>query len=269
MIIVCEGCANQFESPRKKRFCGAECRKEKYVRGVLGIQKIKRVEPSVCKLCAQWFRPRHSVHNQFCCREHAFEFSRLAPHSKLKPKVLNKCEHSNGLCVGQCRLNPRPISNGRVCTECGVRFSSWGLKGGPRRTCSDECRRARERVARRAAKRVERQKRGKSSVDRAKSFGCEVSKFDQRLVFERDRWRCRLCGVATPKALRGKQHDRSPELDHIVPLSLGGAHAFENVQCACRRCNINKGAKPLGQLWLCLPPGTGQNAGRKKKEPLA
>jgi 5-methylcytosine-specific restriction endonuclease McrA len=35
-----------------------------------------------------------------------------------------------------------------------------------------------------------------------------------------------------------------------VRLSLGGKHTYLNTQCACRACNIRKGAKPLGQLLM-------------------
>ena len=51
---------------------------------------------------------------------------------------------------------------------------------------------------------------------------------------------------------------RAPELDHIVPLALGGAHVPENVQDACRACNSAKGATDRGQIWL---PGLGLGRG--------
>lgn len=72
-------------------------------------------------------------------------------------------------------------------------------------------------------------------------------------VFTRDRYRCQLCGVKTPKRLRGTNEPNAPELDHIIPINaVGGSpgHVWENVQCACRQCNNAKSAKPLGQLRL-------------------
>lgn len=33
-----------------------------------------------------------------------------------------------------------------------------------------------------------------------------------------------------------------PSIDHIIPLSRGGKHSWDNVQLACRICNIKKGA---------------------------
>ncbi len=35
----------------------------------------------------------------------------------------------------------------------------------------------------------------------------------------------------------------SLEVDHIVPLALGGAHLVSNIQPLCRQCNAKKGAK--------------------------
>jgi len=31
-------------------------------------------------------------------------------------------------------------------------------------------------------------------------------------------------------------------VDHVVPLSLGGSNAIENIQPLCERCNTEKGA---------------------------
>jgi 5-methylcytosine-specific restriction endonuclease McrA len=88
---------------------------------------------------------------------------------------------------------------------------------------------------------------------RARRFGAPRDySIKPLLVFARDGWRCQLCGCATPQSLRGSTHPHAPELDHIVPLSVRGGpgHVWTNVQCACRRCNSQKGARPLGQLRL-------------------
>lgn len=71
----------------------------------------------------------------------------------------------------------------------------------------------------------------------------EFKYFDATIVFERDGWHCRLCGVETPKELRGKFESNAPTIDHIIPLSKGGPHTIRNSQCACRKCNSSKGAK--------------------------
>jgi 5-methylcytosine-specific restriction endonuclease McrA len=50
----------------------------------------------------------------------------------------------------------------------------------------------------------------------------------RRAVFIRDRHTCQYCG------------ERAESIDHIMPRSRGGEHAWENVVAACRRCNTRK-----------------------------
>ncbi len=66
-------------------------------------------------------------------------------------------------------------------------------------------------------------------------------------VFERDRWRCHVCGKKTHPNF--SVHDpRSATVDHHpIPLSKGGDHDWHNVRCCCFRCNSLKGAKWDGQ----------------------
>jgi hypothetical protein len=56
---------------------------------------------------------------------------------------------------------------------------------------------------------------------------------------------CHLCGELVPLGLRGTTLPLAPELDHVVPLSRGGAHAKENVRLAHRKCNNLKGDRPV------------------------
>lgn len=55
------------------------------------------------------------------------------------------------------------------------------------------------------------------------------------VIFERDRWRCGICGK------RVRRRDAS--IDHVIPLAKGGTHEPGNVQCAHLLCNIRKGAR--------------------------
>lgn len=78
---------------------------------------------------------------------------------------------------------------------------------------------------------------------RARKFGVEYQYIHKHKIFVRDGWKCKICGVDTPKELKGTREDNAPELDHIVPLSKGGAHMLHNVQLACKKCNMTKGAR--------------------------
>jgi 5-methylcytosine-specific restriction endonuclease McrA len=87
----------------------------------------------------------------------------------------------------------------------------------------------------------DRTNRIKWAADRAKKNGVDFERFDPFEIFERDGWRCYICGDPTPKELRGTRHPKAPELDHIVPISAGGPHTRENTACACKACNFEKG----------------------------
>jgi 5-methylcytosine-specific restriction endonuclease McrA len=59
-------------------------------------------------------------------------------------------------------------------------------------------------------------------------------------IHERDGWTCKLCGQPIDRSIAWP-HPKSPSLDHIVPLSRGGAHSMGNVQSAHLGCNSSKG----------------------------
>jgi len=59
-----------------------------------------------------------------------------------------------------------------------------------------------------------------------------ISPATRRAVYERDGYRCRLCG-----------RSRDLTLDNICPWSLGGSDEISNLQTLCRPCNCRKGAR--------------------------
>lgn len=67
------------------------------------------------------------------------------------------------------------------------------------------------------------------------------------VVFERDKWRCQLCGCRVKSGSAGYDPGRAT-LDHIIPLSRGGSHTYANIQTACHLCNSKKHTKAIGQL---------------------
>jgi 5-methylcytosine-specific restriction endonuclease McrA len=130
----------------------------------------------------------------------------------------------------------------KPCVVCGV--PCGGGRTLARTYCSENCRKQTE--AYKDSKRRTKSKR------RAVERGCkEARSIDPLKVFDRDGWRCQICLKQTPRKLRGTFHPRAPELDHVVPISKGGTHTWENLQCSCRDCNGRKGNKTnAGQMGL-------------------
>lgn len=69
-----------------------------------------------------------------------------------------------------------------------------------------------------------------------------VERFDPREVFDRDGWRCGLCGEAIDPGRRWPD-PMAVSLDHVVPLAAGGDHSRANTQAAHWICNVKKGVR--------------------------
>jgi 5-methylcytosine-specific restriction endonuclease McrA len=69
--------------------------------------------------------------------------------------------------------------------------------------------------------------------------GTEVERVSLLRVAERDGWVCSLCGGVVKRTSDDTRETWS--MDHVVPLSKGGHHTYENVRLAHRGCNSAKG----------------------------
>ncbi|HWL10073.1 MAG TPA: HNH endonuclease [Planctomicrobium sp.] len=69
-------------------------------------------------------------------------------------------------------------------------------------------------------------------------------KFNRRNIFLRDGHRCQYCGkrFSTPRL----------SLDHVVPKSQGGKENWENIVCACLKCNVDKGGRTPAEAGMKL-----------------
>lgn len=73
----------------------------------------------------------------------------------------------------------------------------------------------------------------KEATRRAQRRATQVCHIDSLILIERDDGICGICGS-----------DIDPldyHIDHIVPLSLGGDHTYDNTQVAHPSCNLRKG----------------------------
>lgn len=69
-------------------------------------------------------------------------------------------------------------------------------------------------------------------------------KFNRRNIFARDKNKCQYCGKKYPT--------RELSLDHVIPRSIGGRSNWENVVCACVKCNIKKGGRTPQRAGITL-----------------
>jgi 5-methylcytosine-specific restriction endonuclease McrA len=67
-------------------------------------------------------------------------------------------------------------------------------------------------------------------------------KLSRRGILARDNYTCQYCG-STGKDMT---------IDHIIPKRRGGKDEWENLVCACKRCNMKKSDKTLQQSGLKL-----------------
>ena len=223
-----------------------------------------------CKHCGVTYRPKRKDRTSYCSRDCSYAAQKAAalPDQVLKQIALDKA---------------RAKAKGPFSVVCSVCAKPHVSKLPHTKYCSDLCRKAgwtRPKVhvacvdcgvtvtgtmAKHLCDRCNR-KRSKASNPwkarkRAKRHGVAYQPINPAKVFERDNWTCQICGSKTPAKQRGTIDINAPELDHRIPISKGGPHTWENVQCACRRCNIAKGNKSsAGQMPLfATPPGTNKS----------
>jgi 5-methylcytosine-specific restriction endonuclease McrA len=137
------------------------------------------------------------------------------------------------------KLRRRLERKAATCATCGCHIEQSPISGW-KRYCSKACRPVNEDVKRKHRK-IAKAKR------RAKMRGAHCESVDPLKVFERDGWKCHLCGKTTDATKRGTWHQDAPELDHIIPLSKGGPHTYANTACSCRSCNNSKSNKIVRQ----------------------
>ncbi len=207
------------------------CKEIKSVKGFYVYQRKARNGKSYTSICKECFKKRKKDRalNEITSRrvyyKECVNCGSLNTTTGKTREVSQKCRACNEsittLSIRTCKLcngtYDRSVYNG----YCSLICSSEGKE--ITKVLNRDRRRALERKAR-TAKRVVRSK-----------------------VFNRDKWRCQICGI---KTIKEPLKDNSAEIDHIQPLSKGGPHTYSNVQTLCRSCNNYKRAKYKGQTKL-------------------
>lgn len=223
---ACVRCSKSFESAYlNPMYCGQKCKKAAF----------RARNPEAAKLCA--YIAKH------CTRCGKAEGHRRDWALCLKCRRSDKLAASREAGRAMAEAKHKAAARDAVCAGCGAVYCPlYGRNLGPKRLCSEACSSELRRKHARAAK----MKR------KAHERGAHAESVDPYKVFSRDGWRCKLCGVATPRHLRGTNEHNAPELDHVHPISRGGPHTYANTQCLCRSCNGFKSDRTMNEMHEAL-----------------
>lgn len=72
------------------------------------------------------------------------------------------------------------------------------------------------------------------------NYGRRADRYERKSLIVKLGGRCCCCGLTAPETTEGWL-----ELDHVIPVSLGGANSIENYQVLCKSCNARKGNKVI------------------------
>lgn len=276
---TCRNCGSGFRPSPGKKYCSHSCKTDHY--SAIKRKGAKELAQAVldknsktahfrCEQCGSLAtrylsgtNRRKGTRNRFCSQVCRTAFNRTArerrqpPPPRLCPICSTVLPKKAWYCSDGCKSAAQQISASEArrrrrgtCRTCKRQFP-FLAGNGPKVFCSTACRRAKKvEQKKKYRRRYGRKWRG---ICRARSLPYET--INRIVVFERDRWTCQICGVKTPRRLLRSASQRSPTLDHRIPISKGGGHLYTNVQCACRRCNTAKSNRVvIGQLPLFSNP---------------
>lgn len=190
----------------------------------------------VCEFCGKDHiaKRRDRKYCSKLCGERA-QPNRCANHPDRAPRAQGLCS----TCYNEQRYgSDRPRGTPKTCVTCGQQYKA---SRADQQYCSLRCRSGGQflHVWTEAERRHSREKRRRR---RAAMCATDVEQFDEREIYERDGWRCRIegCGLRVDKRLSWP-HPMSASLDHVIPLSEPGtSHTRCNVRLAHLRCNTSR-----------------------------
>lgn len=254
-IVACARCGTMFKSHGKKgrRYCSADC----------------RGASTRCVGCGTEFPTGPATNNprRWCsesCRVKSYYASNPATKTRHNQQAVKRQR--------ELRAEKNPL---QPCLTCGVPKHRNG-----KRHCSRnaECRRA-GRADRAKCSSCDQPAQGRGmcsthyqewwreqnpemqkvrnlrgrAVRKAVVAAAFVESVSPLRVYEMDGWRCHLCGKKISKRFRGT-HPLAPSVDHVIPLSKGGLHVYENCRAAHFGCNSAKCNRGGGEQLILIAP---------------
>lgn len=224
IAAFCRAAQAKRQPPRPKRSC-VHCGKDFAPYNLSAAQRrIGHVQRCCSNACARSAKRKYASRSE---QKRAYRARKRARRPKPPPTFCKTCNQPNPpnrrvFCCLDCDRASRMVDS--ECRECGAGFRDLPS----RRFCSPACR----------ASFVKATKRHR---DKARHLGIAYENFSPTAVFERDGWRCKICGVMTTgRSKPGEWDPLAASLDHIRPTSRRGEHTMANTRCAHRICNAKK-----------------------------
>lgn len=267
-MYKCITCGKMFAPKRKNNtmYCSKRC-KEIASKKRRGVKCNDNIEPyrKVCTICGkefQTFRETRVTCSSWCAekQKHKKDKRRLSDGTRLaqyKAEVHAKAVQNQERKALERMWYESIHTVQRHCKICGGVF--YCLDTSKRATCSTEC--SRKLQTRRSDKRIPKNKIVDSDITLQK-------------LFKRDGGICYLCGCRCSfedwkVSANGFKYpgDTYPEIEHVVPVSRGGLHSWDNVRLACAKCNAQKrdeiiAIEPMPHAFAIKEKRTGQQAKR-------
>lgn len=243
---ACLYCSGPVPDGRQSEYCSSACVKAKR-KGYTAARPYGEAS-SACRGCGSKFE-RSAPKQIFCTRQcRALHVRAARPDKQCLVCGIGYSPSSKGkTCSPECsdrlaeiralELKLKNFGPPRTCCQCGKIFTHGGdaFKDFCSRACATEC-----------AK--ETQKRH-GHVRRARKAKATIEHFNPTYILKRDKYICQACGVKT-RPDKKPNHPLYPNVDHIVPLSVGGEHSKKNCRCVCTSCNSKKCNRTLNDQLL-------------------
>lgn len=247
----CELCGTAFE-PRvpargnPQRFCSGTCRERAGDKRSRSRNRLDRtIEIQNCKRCGNTFtQPQVGAPKKYCSQKCLLKTHYVARKQIYETKACSLCasiylaqiDEKSPYCSKRCRgfvreKWPRSVKrktsevrpDGLTCDECTKPLWASGKCASHYNT---------------KIRRISGERYPSNHRDRARWWGVEYRAFNIRKMFEESNW---ICGICLEPVDPNTDDPRwRASVDHIIPMSRGGAHVRENCQLAHVSCNSKK-----------------------------
>lgn len=234
----CLSCKKNYGTIRhSSKFCSEKCR-SKYNRNNRGIKQ-------KCIFCGkEFFSYKNKIHCNNKCKEKFYEKKELIKRfveliNPLRHKRCLHCENEfyagelhkkfcSNACLNNFHYRYKPKTYQHKCRECGSHYTDNQENSAG---CSDSCK-----------NKFARRKRELNRYKRLKENGTIDWDINLERLIKRDKGHCHLCNS---KVIVNDDYnsDYYPSIDHVIPISKGGTHTWDNVKLAHRICNTYKSNK--------------------------